>query len=243
VRRFCHLIVFLLIIPVPQLLAQERLTSISLFGSLSTSSELFHHPNDPDEILRSEYYPLNTIFGGGAEIRRIIAPLRLSVGASVEILSKSETSTVNVNGISSSSHLSTNINVPVADGYIVFPVELSVYVPLPVGTENFQIYIGGGGAAYIGDRRYSYAGLNSSATDQSTGYGIQILSGAEYKLSSIFSLRTEVKFRDVHFETVDNFYDRQTTIDESFVPLPQGPQQSRVNIDGLAMAIQLAYYF
>ena len=242
-RRVFSLLTIFAILPAGSLVAQNSSTSVSFFATLSTESELFHHPNDPDELLRSEYYPLNTIFGGGIDIRKAIAPLRLSVGASVEYLSKSETFSVATSGISTTTHLSTNLTVPVSDGYGVTVIELSVYVPLPIGNENFQVYIGGGGGGYFGGRDYSYAGIAATTTDRSPGYGIHILSGAEYNLSSVFSLRTDVKFRDVHFETTDTFPVQQTTVQGSALLLPQGPQQSRVNVDGLAMAVQFAYRF
>ncbi len=242
-RRFCHLWLLFLICSSARLVSQDRPASVSIFGTLSTTSELFHHPNDPDLLLRSEYYPLNVIFGGGTDIRYAIAPLRCVVGASVEIMSKSETFSISTSGISSSSHQLTTVDVPVQDGYVVVPAELSVYVPLPIGNDIFQVYIGGGGGAYFGKRNYSYGGVEITTTDHTTGFGIHILSGAEYQMTPAFSLRTEFKFRDVHFETTGSFPEDQTSVENLSVTLPRGPQEARINVDGLAIAIQLAYHF
>lgn len=242
-RRLCYLIVLLLVSSSSRLVSQDRPTSVSIFGTLSTTSELFHHPNDPDLLLRSEYYPLNVIFGAGADLRYSITPLRVVIGASAEILSKSDLFSISTTGISTSGHQVLTADVPVHDGYVVVPIEMSIYVPLPIGNDIFQIYIGGGGGAYFGRRNYSYGGVNITSTDRSPGYGIHILSGAEYRLSSEFSLRTEFKFRDVHFETTGSFPDQNASVDGVSVTLPQGPQEARINIDGLAITLQFAYYF
>ena len=241
-RRFYHLLIFLLLLSPSSILSQERLTSISITGSLSTISELFHHPNDPDQLLRSEYYPLNVIIGGGIEIRQVIPQLRFSVGASVERLSKSGSFSVNATGFTGG-NVSKTVNVPVSDGYTVLPAELSIYVPLPIGTDDFQVYIGGGGGAYFGNRHYSYGNIDANTTDLSAGFGIHILSGFEYRFSTQFSLRTEFKFRDVHFETTSAFPDQRVDVEGVSITLPQGSQDARINIDGFVTAIQLAYHF
>ncbi len=220
------------------------MNSVAVLGSLSTTSELFHHPNDPDLLLRSEYFPLNTVFGAGLDFRRVIPFLRISVGTSVEFLSKSENISLPVQ--SRQGPLDTqgvNINVPVNDGYRVVPVELSAYIPIPVGTEDLQFYIGAGGGAYFGERRYTFGGSTATTTDRSTGYGIQIIGGSEYFLAPRFSLRSELKFRDVHFETVNQFPDKFIHQAGYALSVPQGEQVSRVNIDGLFIALHFAYHF
>src|SRR5512140_3064495 len=74
-----------------KLSAQDRPYSLALSGAFTTSSKLFHHPNDPDELLRSEFLPLDDIFSGGIDVRRSFDDIRLQFGLSAEYLTKSET--------------------------------------------------------------------------------------------------------------------------------------------------------
>jgi hypothetical protein len=244
VLRYGCLLLLILVFPGQQARTQDFLYSVSVLGSLNTTSELFHHPDDPDPLLRSEYYPLNTVLGGGLEVRRSFTDLRLALGASVELLTKSETSTLSLTSLPTAQESQgVTVAVPVEDGYTVLPVELTVYVAIPVGNEALHFYIGAGGGAYIGRRRYTFAGLDASVTDHSAGYGIHVLAGSEYFLSPLFSLRSDVKFRDVHFETVNQFDRPVVSVEGHSVLVPKGDQASRVNIDGLSIALHIAYHF
>jgi outer membrane protein W len=214
-------------------LAEEPEYSISFFGSLSTSSKLFHHPNDPDEIVRGQFLPLNTIFSGGIDIRRSFESMNLLVGLNVEFISKTTTTSLPV----------SSQNIPVVDGFFVMPVELSGYFFIPVGNENISLYMGGGAGAYFGERKYEYAGVEAKTVDRKTSYGIHILSGVEYNVSPLFAIRTEVKFRDVQFETVKRFAIPTATYGGTAVTLNQNPFPSRINIDGMHLSVGVAYRF
>ena len=70
--------------------AQERLYDLTIFGSLTTSSKLFHHSDDADELIRSQFTPINTMFSGGIDIRRTIEETGVQIGLSIEYISKTE---------------------------------------------------------------------------------------------------------------------------------------------------------
>lgn len=214
-------------------LAQEYEYAISVYGSLSTTSKLFHHPNDGDELVRSQFLPINSIFSAGIDIRRKLEPISLDIGLNVEFISKTTTSSVPV----------SSLNVPIQDGFFVVPVELSGYFFVPVGNDHIALYMGGGAGAYIGSRKYAYAGAEAKTVNRETGYGIHILSGLEYNVTPTVSFRSEVKFRDVQFETVNRFTQPTAIYQGTAVPLEQDPFSSRINIDGMHLSVGIAYRF
>ena len=214
--------------------AQDRSTSISVSSSLITSSKLFHHPDDADELLRSEFLPLNTIFSVGIDVRRTIEALRIQIGVSAEYVRKSDVFYLPA---------SDSKVIPVRDGFVALPIELSGYFTIPVGTDNFHIYMGGGAGIYFGKRTYEYAGVEAATIERTTGYGIHILSGMEYTANAAISIRSELKFRDIQFETVNKFQKDATTYNGSTLLLDQEPLTSRINIDGMTVNLGLVFHF
>ncbi len=213
--------------------AQERPTSLSLFGSYTTSSKVFYRTADPDEFLRSQFFPLDDILSAGIDVRRTLPSGNLQLGLSVEIISRSTSSSVPYGSLS----------VPVLDGVTAVPVEATGYFFIPVGTDEIRIFMGGGVGAYFGQRRYEYGGTSAETTDRSLGFGIHVLSGMEWYTSPAISLRGELKFRDVQFETVNRFQQTSTTVKGTIIPLPAETMHSRVNIDGMHLAVGLAWHF
>lgn len=224
--------ILLAAIAIPSL-AQDNPYRISISGSITTSSKVFYRYDDPDEFLRGRFFPIDNIFSFGADLRRSFEPIGLEVGVAIEYISKSERFGVPENGQT----------VPVFDGFVAIPIELSGYFFIPIGSEKLKFYMGGGGGIYPGERRYSYAGVQAPAVGRSVGIGIHILSGAEYTLSHSFSLRSELKFRDVQFETVNKFSQYSAVTSSGVIGLPQDPLLSRVNIDGMNLSLGIAYRF
>ena len=212
--------------------AQEQTYAISAFGTFTTSSKLFYHPNDPDDLRRGQYLPLDNAFSGGIEVRRELPSLRIRVGLSIEIISKKET----INLPSASTF------IPVNDGFVAVPVELSGYFMIPVGSDHTYMYMGGGIGAYFGNRIYEFPGARAETVGRSPGFGIHVLTGFEYDAEERISLRTEIKFRDVQFESVNQFIQPSITYRGSVIPLNQEPQTSRINIDGMVVSFGLAYH-
>jgi hypothetical protein len=214
--------------------AQERPNSVELFGTFIGSSKLFHHPDDPDELVRSQFLPLNDIFSAGVDIRHVVEDLRIQIGVSAEYISKTDIISI---------PLSSSGSVPVRDGFTAIPVELSGYFFIPLGDEKIRFYMGGGGGAYFGTRRYSFAGAEAVPVERNIGFGIHVLSGAQYALGEAMVLRSELKFRDVQFETTNRFEQLSTTYVGRTILLDQTPLRSRVNIDGMTLTLGLVFRF
>ena len=212
---------------------QESSFNLEIFGSFTTSSKLFPHANDPDELNRSFFLELDNIFHTGIELRRSITSQGIQIGLGAEYVQKTEV--INVPASSG--------NIPARDGYRVIPIELTGYFQLPIGNETIHVYIGGGGGLYFGTRFYEFASVGAPAIDKKPGFGIHVLSGLEYSLNRSFSLRSEIKFRDVQFESVNQFSQATVTYNSSTITLDQTPFSSRFNIDGMTLRLGLAYHF
>lgn len=212
---------------------QERLLSVALTGSYTTSSKTFFHPDDPDEFLRGQYFPIDHIAGVGIDVRRTFSPGTIALGLSVELLDRLSSITVPLGGVA----------VHVEDGYRAIPIELSGYCFLPVGTREFRLYMGGGAGVYLGERRYAYAGVRSAVKERGVTGGIHVLTGVEWRLSDLLSLRSEVRFRNVQLSSVNVFRGGVAIVDGTTVPLPVVPLSSRISIDGMNLAASLAFHW
>ena len=210
--------------------AQEHLYSVSFSGGFTTSSKLFRQPGNPDEFVRSEYLPLNDLFSAGIDVRRTIEELRIQLGLSIEYITKTEDRL-------------DEAMIPVRDGFTAIPLELSGYFMIPVGSERVQVYMGAGAGAYFGRRNFAKAFTDAMTVERSVGYGIHILGGFQYALNPSLGLRSELKFRDVQFETVNAFSAQTVDYLGTSVVLNPDRFSSRVNIDGMLLSLGLVYSF
>jgi hypothetical protein len=211
--------------------SQTPRLALAVNGSITTSSRLFYHPFDPDEVTRNQSLPLDGVWGIGIDVRRELG-WNIRLGLNVELLRNEVEVKIPVN----------QKKVITSDGYIAVPVELTGYFSIPFSSENFKMYMGGGVGMYFGERRYTYAGVESKITERSPGVGIHVLSGFEFVLSSVLALRTELKFRDVQFESTNVF-----PIDATYPPLTPLPEQtpfpSKISIDGIQFGAGIVYLF
>jgi len=209
--------------------------SLSLVGSVTTSSKLFRNARASDELLRGAFIPLNGVYSLGLDLRRVIEQDRVQLGLSIEYLSASQEFSL--------SDPLTSEQVPARDGYSVVPIELTGYLQIPIGTDGLRVYMGAGGGLYLGGRQYEEGGASAVIVERNLGYGIHILSGIEVALSPALSLRSEVKFRDIQFNTVNRFTSSTTIVNGRFVPLDEKPLFSRTDIDGMTVSLAVAHYF
>ncbi len=202
--------------------SQDFLYSVSVKGNFTVSSRLFYNVDASDEFLRSQYFALDDVFGVGFDVRRRIEDTWIQIGLSAEYLSKRQ------------SYFSSLARVPVEDGYWSVPVELSGYFIIPFSSSTVRLYIGGGTGLYLGERRYSYAGERASIVSSKAGLGIHVVTGIEYALAEWFALRSEVKFRDLQFESSHVFTKSSVVYQGRTIQLPdQTPRRSRINADGM----------
>jgi hypothetical protein len=213
--------------------AQERNYSVTTFGAFTTSSKLFPSANSADEFTRGQFLPLNDIFSFGIEFRREIKAIRVQIGLSVEYIATSEI--INVPD--------SLIAIPVKDGFQTVPVELTGYFVIPFSGDKIQLFMGAGVGAYPGVRSYDYAGTQAIVVGRTIGVGIHVVSGVEYVLNDILSLRGVLKFRDVQFESTNRFTQTTTQYNGNSITLSQDPLSSRINIDGMAATMGIVIRF
>jgi opacity protein-like surface antigen len=233
-RHFSAVIISLLFLSVSCSLAQEPLYSVSFFGTYITSSKLYFDPNNPDDILRAQNLPIEHIWGMGFDLRRAFEESDIQIGLSVERLAKTEIVY---------EPIGTSTVIPVYDGYLVFPVELTGYFIIPFSNETIQMYMGGGGGAYFGVRHIEEGGVSARVVNKSTGFGVHVLSGLQYNFASAMAIRCEVKFRDAQFKSTNQFNSGAGFINSEAISLSTQPFDSRISIDGMILSVGLAYRF
>ncbi|TAK57550.1 MAG: hypothetical protein EPO24_09785 [Bacteroidetes bacterium] len=213
--------------------AQERSYTVSIHGSITTSSRLFFNPYDADEISRNQSLPINGVWGIGIDFRRTLKGNSLYIGLSAEYLKVRERLEIQ----------DSNGAIVIADdGYVAFPVELTGYFCIPFNSESFRMYMGGGVGAYFGERLYAYASFVSQVVERKPGFGIHVLSGFEVDLLPFLVLRSEVKFREVQFEST-NVFPQPTYVSGTPLPNDNLPFRSRISIDGILVNAGIAYRF
>jgi hypothetical protein len=131
----------------------------------------------------------------------------------------------------------------VEDGYRMFPIELSGYFIIPVSTEKFKLYIGGGGGVYWGERIRNFSIASSEPVNRPLNFGIHVLSGLEYFVREQFSIRGEMKFRDPQFDTESQYTTDRITVNGLTYALSTQPFKSKVNLDGIVFQLQVAFHF
>jgi len=213
--------------------AQDLPFTLTVNGSLTITSRIYLNPYSSDAQTRNENYTLDNIWGAGIDLRRTLGENRIAAGIGAEYLARHDEFRV---------HTNSGIDVPVEIGYRVVPVELSGYFYLPINTETFQIYLGGGAGFYFGERKYTFARIPSRVLTRETGFGIHVACGVEYAVTRRWAFRTEIKFRNVQFESTNQFptlsYDTGVTL-----PYHEQPFTSRVSIDGMQCIAGIAFRF
>lgn len=213
--------------------AQDRTWSVSAGASYTSASELYFDPDNPDDFLRSLSYSLNDVFGYGIDVRKELPDLGIQLGLSTEVLKRREAVAIpNGNG-TAEAH----------DGFVAIPIELTGYFRIPFSTETWEVLMGGGGALYYGTRYHDEAGVSAETIDRSMGAGIQVVGELQYNVNSTVGLRFDMKFRNVHFRTVNRFAVPYGTSNGSTVALDQAAFASIINIDGMLLGLHLAVRF
>lgn len=126
--------------------------------------------------------------------------------------------------------------------YKLLPIEAGIKWYLPVGTERFKIFIGGGAGLYFGNRNRFVGPYFTSNLSKKAGYSMNVLAGLEYFLERNLSLDFEFKFREASFESIDRFNEDIIEINGNVYSM-DNPLHSRLLIDGTRISIGLKYHF
>jgi hypothetical protein len=207
--------------------------SVIFRGAATTSSLLYPHPNSQDPFERAQSYPIGSTLSAGAEVRYAFPGLHAAVGATVEYLHAA---------LDRSITTAQGMDIPVSDGYVVVPVELTGYFIIPFSGPRFGVYIGGGGGAYFGHRLYSVALTNSSSDFLPPGYGIHVMVGLSFSPINHLSILGEMKFRDLQFKAINRFTRDTIVYNGLGIPVDR-ESDATIHTDGVMFQFAIAISF
>jgi hypothetical protein len=138
--------------------------------------------------------------------------------------------------------LNDSMDIGISEQFTVIPVEFGVKWNLPIGSDNWKIYIGGGGGVYFGKETRSILYLQSSQINSKPDFSLNILSGVDYYLDKNFSANLELKFREAAFDSESRFSSSTVTVNGSEFQL-ENPFYSRFIADGVRVSLGFKYYF
>jgi hypothetical protein len=213
--------------------------SVSLYGTYISSSELLNNPRSTDPFERDASIDLPGGYGYGAEFdyEPPLFDLGLTFYLSTEYFKSSSNELVLKldNGEDKES-------VRIYESYSVIPLETGIKWSLPVSTENFKIYIGGGGGIYFGDRTRIMLNLSSTNVEKKPGFNVNVLSGLEYYVARNLSANFEFKFREAVFDVESKYNTSVITINGIQFAL-ENPFYTRFIVDGVRLSAGLKYQF
>ncbi len=214
--------------------AQEQRFSVALKANLTTASRVFTNPSSPDAFQRSQYFPLEDFFGYGLEVRYQLPETNIALGLSSDYIRTT---------IDQSIRISTSKSVPVEDGYRVIPVEFTGYFLIPVSGPTFGVFMGGGVGVYFGRRLYKLGETEAPTVNLGHGFGIHVLGGMSYRFNEWFALNAEMKFRDLQFQTSNQFASSKVTYNGTIINVSQAPFDARVHTDGVVFQLATVFNF
>jgi hypothetical protein len=218
----------------PPLLGQEQELTLVLRGTFTTEGQIYPNPTAADPFSRSLSYAIDDALGAGAEVIYRIAGTNLAFSLSSEIVLATTEREMPVSG---------GRGIPVEDGIRAVPVECTGYFIIPVSGRYFRFYMGGGVGMYAGRRIYRLAGTEAPAVSTEPGYGIHALAGVGYRATEWFMVLGEFKFRDLQFESTNQFNVSQIMYNGILIYVPERPFSSSIHLDGLTFQLGVAFTF
>ena len=208
--------------------------SIGLKGVLTTSAKLFYSPDAPSEALRSQYELLQNIPGIALELRARPPGSAFFLALAGEYQGKTSEKQRLV------AVTTPPITLPVVDGYWMVPLEASVNVDVPLGSEQFFLTMGAGVGIYYAERVLEVAGISAEPVDVQPAFGIHIRTSAEYTVTSRITAILELRFRNPQVSTANQFQTLEGTIGGEVIGFPQDEISGRLDLDGMVVGLGVA---
>jgi len=213
--------------------------SLAVFGTYISSAELQNNPRSTDPFARNANTDLTGGYGYGAELN--FEPALFDLGLIFYVSSEYFRSRTN-DIIIRLNNGENSTNVRVNEDYTIIPIEAGIKWFLPVSTDNFKIYIGGGGGIYLGDRTRTMVNLTSNNISKQAGFSLNILSGMEYYIARNLSANFELKFREANFEIESTYGSNSITVNGGDY-LIESPFYTKFIVDGVRLSAGLKYQF
>lgn len=214
------------------LYGQEQELTLVLRGTFTTEGQIYPNPTLTDPFSRSLSYVVDDALGAGAELIYRIGGSNLAFSLATEIVSATGEREMPVSG---------GRGIPVEDGFRAIPIEFTGYFIIPVSGRYFRFYMGGGAGMYLGRRIYRLAGTDAPAVSTRPGYGIHAIVGAGYRVTEWFSILGDLKFRDLQFESTNQFNVTQILYNGIAINVPERPFESSIHVDGMTFQLGIAF--
>jgi hypothetical protein len=217
----------------------EKKFSITLYGTYISASQLLENPRSSNPIERDVTTELNGGYGYGAELN--YTPPLFETG--LIIYASAEYFKVTSDNIIYRLYEGENrVSVRFTEKFTLIPLELGIKWHLPVSTDNFKIYIGGGGGIYFGDRTRNFAGMTSENIAKTPGFSLNVLTGLEYYIARNLSANFELKFREASFDAESKYSKGIVNINGNNYNITN-PFYTRFIIDGVRISAGFKYQF
>ncbi len=213
--------------------------TLQVFGMYVSSAELQNNIKSSISFVRDASIELKGGYGYGAEItyNPNISNFDVLFYISSEYLKAKDDELV----LRFENDSAAN-TVRFTEEYNMIPFEAGLKWNLPVSSERFKVFIGGGGGIYFGNRTRSIGPYKTSAVTRKPGFSMNVLAGLEYFIERNLSLDFEFKFREANFESEDRFDSDQITIGGNIYSL-DNPLYSRILVDGTRLSAGIKYHF
>jgi hypothetical protein len=211
--------------------------SISSNLVYTTSAEIYLNPNAVDPVIRNRSFEIQDVLNPSLDLRyRISEPL--IAGICIEYMNSSQT------GRNLAVYEGNNeIRLETEDGFILIPVEASVYYVMPFSTQAFKFLMGAGVGVYTGEFTRKFGDTDVSTIERQSAFGIQVSISMEYLPLERLGMRFEMKFRDPEFKT-RNRYNKDTVIyNGTEITILRNSFDAKINVNGVTFLLGAAFYF
>lgn len=211
--------------------------SFSVNAIYNTSARIYLTPNSSDVILRNNSFLIENFFNPSIDFRYKLSE-SVIIGISTELM-KATSIGPNLTVFIGNSTITINVE----DGFQLIPIEVSAHYLLPFSTEHFKFLMGGGAGYYIGSHIRKFGDADVSNAERKAAYGIHVHLTMDYLVNEFISLRGEMKFRDPQFTVKSRYNKKEVNYHGNVIRLAQETFDSKINVDGVAFILGVAFYF
>lgn len=210
---------------------------IILTANYITSATIQLNPFTTDIIEKNSSVSLKGGYGYGFIIKQKLFRTDLEIGLSSEYIR------IEDNELVETLEQDTSIiRGRVTETVEMIPIELTLYFSLPEVLKNLNIFLGGGGGIYFGDRTRNFAGMTTTTEYKKPMSGVLVLVGVDYRLHKNLSIYFETRFRQAGYR-VRSVFPRNYVIYQG-IPYYFNPVlDSKIFIDGLKLSLGVGVNF
>ncbi len=211
--------------------------SLSVGAVYTTSAEIYFNPNAVDPIIRNRSFEIDDILNPSLDIRfRLSEPLIIGINTEYMKTSQSGRNLAVLEG-------NNEIRLETKDGYILIPVELSLYYQMPFSTAHFKFLMGGGAGMYQGEFIRQFGDTEVSTLDRNATFGMHVSMSLEYLPFERLGLRFEMKFRDPEFKVKSRYNKDIVNYNGTEIRILRDTFDTKVNVSGVTFLLSTAFYF